>query len=148
MESYVSFSDDNILDSATSPEGSLEDATRVAIPWGALPTSTGTPTEEEAAEEPVPPEVVTKEAAPAGKPLKGSTLPPVAVDHPTGGLTTPQAQHEEQKKMEAPHGGYPHLDKNVTPSPAGYHCGTNCPGPKWIKGETLQLECRGRRAQH
>ena len=64
MESYVSFSDDTVPDGVTSPEGSLEDVTGVAIPRGTLPTSAGTPTKEEAAKEPAPPEVATKEAAP------------------------------------------------------------------------------------
>ena len=54
MESYVSFSNDAVLDSATSPEGSLEDVTRVTIPRSTSPTSMGTLTKEEPAEGPGP----------------------------------------------------------------------------------------------
>ena len=80
MESYMSFSDDAILDGATSPEGSQEYVTGVTIPRGTLPTSTSTPTEEESAEGPAPLDVATKEAAPTRKPLKGPTHPLVAVN--------------------------------------------------------------------
>ena len=75
MESYVSFSDDAVLDSATSQEGSLEDLTGVTIPRDAWLASTSTSTEEEPAEEPAPTEVTTKEAAPTRKPLQGTHLP-------------------------------------------------------------------------
>ena len=74
MESYVSFSDDAILDGAASLEGSLEDVTGVTIPRDALLTSTSTSTKEEPAEGPEPLEVATKEAAPAWKPQKGPQL--------------------------------------------------------------------------
>ena len=131
MESYVSFSNDAILDGAASLEGSLEDVNGVAIPRGALLASTGTPTEE-VAEGPAPLEVATEEAAPTRKPLMGPTHPPVAVDNPTA---------EEN-------GGSPQwlpwLDKSVTPFLASYHCRTNSPSPQWIEGETPQLECRGK----
>ena len=45
----MSFSNDAILDGATSQEGSLEDLTRVTIPGDALPASINTSTEEEPA---------------------------------------------------------------------------------------------------
>ena len=106
MESYMPFSDDAILDGATSPEGSLEDVTRVTVPRGASLTSASTPTKEEPAEGPPPLEVVTKEASPR-KPHMGPTHLPVAVDDSTEGLTAPKAQHKEQRKLEAPHSGYP-----------------------------------------
>ena len=38
----------------------------------------------------------------------------------------------------------PWLDKSVTPSLASYCCGTNSSNPQWIKGETPQLEQRGK----
>ena len=91
MESYVSFSDDAILDSAKSPEGSLEDLTGVTIPRDSSPASTGTLTEEEPAEEPTTMEVATRETTPAGKPLKGPTHQPVTVNNPAEGLTALQA---------------------------------------------------------
>ena len=116
MESYMSFSNDAILDGATSPEGSLEDVTGVTIPRGALPTSTSTPTEEEPMEGPAPLEVATEEAACAGKPLRGPTPLLVAVDDSTEGLTAPQAQHKEWRKIEAPHSGYPGWTKVLHPS--------------------------------
>ena len=72
MESYVSFSDDAILDGAASLEGSLEDLTGVTIPGDALPASTSTSIKEEPAEEPAPMEVTTEEAAPT---MKYCTLP-------------------------------------------------------------------------
>ena len=118
MGSYASFSEDAILHSATSPEGSLEDVTGVAIPRGPLPTSASTPTEEEATKEPAPLEVASKEAAPTEKPFEGPTHLLVAVNDSNDsaeGLTTPQAQPEEQKKMEAPHGGYPSRTKVLHP---------------------------------
>ena len=102
MESYVSLSDDAILDGATLLEGSLEDITRVTIPWGALTTSTSTPTKEEPVEGPAPLEVVTEEAVPTRKPCKRATHLLVAVNDSAEGLTAPQAQHEEQGKLEAP----------------------------------------------
>ena len=107
MESHVSFSDDAILDGATSQEGSLEDLAGVTIPGDALPASTGTSTEEEPAEGQAPMEVTTKEAAPVMKPLKGPTDLLVTVDDPTERPTTLQAQHEEQRKVEAPHSTFP-----------------------------------------
>ena len=70
MEAYVSFSNDAILDGASSQEGSLTDLTGVTIPRNALPTSTGTSTEKEPTEESASMEVVTEKAAPTGKPLK------------------------------------------------------------------------------
>ena len=91
MQSYVSFSDDAVLDSATSLEGSLEDLTRVTIPRDAPLTSTSTSTKEEPAEGPAPLEVATEEADPTGKPLKGPTHPLVAVNDPAEGLTALQA---------------------------------------------------------
>ena len=91
MEPYMSFSDDAILDGATSQEGSLKDLTGVTIPRDALPASTGTSTKEEPAEEPVPMEVATKEAASTRKPLKEPTHLLVTVDDPTGELTALQA---------------------------------------------------------
>ena len=103
----VSFSDDAILDDATSPEGSLEDLTRVTIPGDAPPASTGTSTKEEPAEEPAHMEVTTEEAAPAMKPLKGSTYLPVTVSNPTEKPTALQAWHEEQRKVEAPDSNFP-----------------------------------------
>ena len=116
MESYVSFTDGTILDSAASLEGSLEDVTGVAIPRGTMPTSTCTPIEEETAKEPVPPEVATKEAAPAEKPLEEPTHLLVAVDDPTEELTATQAQHKGQRKTEAPHSDYPGWMKLLHPS--------------------------------
>ena len=91
MKSYVSFCHDAILDGAALPEGSLEDITGVTIPRGALPTSTGTPTEEEPTEGPAPLEVATEEVASSGKLLKGPTHLPVAVNDSAEGLTAPQA---------------------------------------------------------
>ena len=58
-------------------------------------------------EEPAPIEVVTEEAAPAGKPLEGSTHLLVTVNDPTEELTVLQVQHGEQMKVEAPHSGFP-----------------------------------------
>ena len=102
MESYMSFSDDAILDGAASLEGSVEDVTGVPIPRGALPTSIDTPTKEEPTEGPTPMEVGTKEAATTEKILEGPTHPLVVVDNSAEGLTTPQTQHEGQRKLEAP----------------------------------------------
>ena len=82
MEPYGSFSDDAILDGAASQEGSLEDLNGVTILRNNLLASPNTSTEEEPAEEPAPTEVATEEAAPAGKPLKGPTCPPVTVNDP------------------------------------------------------------------
>ena len=87
----MSFSNDAILDGATSPEGSLEDVTRVAILRSASLTSTSTSTKEEPTKGPAPLEDATEEAAPTGKPLKIPTHLPVAVDDSAGGLTAPQA---------------------------------------------------------
>ena len=115
MESYMTFSNDTILDGAASPEWSLEDVTGVAIPRGALPTSVSTPTKEEAAEEPAPLEIATEEAAPTEKPLEGPPHPPVAVNDSAEGLPAPHGQPKEQKKMEAPHGGYPSWMKVLHP---------------------------------
>ena len=115
MESYLSFSDDAVLDGATSLEGSMEDVTRETIPRDTPPTSTSTPTEEEPTEWPAPLEAATKEAAPAGKPLKGPTHLLVAADDPAEGLTALQAQHKKQRKMEAPHSGYPAWTKVLHP---------------------------------
>ena len=91
MESYMSFSDDAVLDGATSQEGSLEDLTGVTIPGDAPLASTGASTKEEPAEEPTPMEVTTKEAAPIMKPFKGSTHLLVTVDNPAGRPTALQA---------------------------------------------------------
>ena len=91
MESYMSFSDDAILDGAAPPEGSLEDVTRVTIPRGTLPTSTSTPTKEEPTEGPAPLEVASEEVAPTRKPFKGPTHLPVTVNDSAEGLTVPQA---------------------------------------------------------
>ena len=91
MELYMSFSNDAILDGATSLKGSVEDVTGVTIPRGTLPTSTGTCTEEEPTEGPAPLKVATEEAAPTGKPLKGPTHLPVTVDNSAEELTAPKA---------------------------------------------------------
>ena len=90
IESYVSFSDDAIVDGTTSWDGPLEDVTGVIIPRGTLPTSTSTPTKEEPAEGPAPLEVATEEEAPAGKPLKGPTHLPVAVNNSAGDWLLPR----------------------------------------------------------
>ena len=107
MEPYVSFSNDAILDGATSQEWLLEDLTGLTIPRTALPASTGTSTEEEPVEKPAPTEVTTEETAPTGEPLKGPTHPAVTTNNPTEGPTAPQVQHEEHTKVEAPHSGFP-----------------------------------------
>ena len=87
----MSFSNDAILDSAASLEGSLEDLTGVTIPTDALLASTGTSTKEEPAKDQAPIEVTTKEAAPTGKPLRGPTHLPVTVNNPAEGQTALQA---------------------------------------------------------
>ena len=69
--------------------------------------STSTSTEEEPTEEPAPMEVTTKEAVPTMKPLKGATHPLVTTDDPTERPTVLQAWHEDQRKVEAPHGSFP-----------------------------------------
>ena len=115
MGPYVSFSDDVVLDGATSQEGSLEDLTGVTIPRNALPASTSTSTEEEPTEKPAPTEVTTTEAAPSRKPLKGPTHLPVTIDNPTVELTALQVQHEEQMKVEDPHSGFPSWTKVLHP---------------------------------
>ena len=91
IESYMSFSNDAVLDGVALLEGSLEDITGVTIPRVPLLTSTSTPTKEESTEGPAPPEVATEEAAPTRKPHEGPTLLPVAVDNSAEGLTAPQA---------------------------------------------------------
>ena len=90
MEPYMSFSDDAILDGATSQEGCLTDLTGITIPRNTLPTSTSTSTEKEPVEESAPMEVVTEEAVPAGKPLEGPTHLLVTIDDPTEELTALQ----------------------------------------------------------
>ena len=60
-------------------------------------------------------EVVTEEAAPTGKPLKGHTHPPVTVYDPAEELTALQVQHGEQAKVEAPHSGFPSWTKVLHP---------------------------------
>ena len=116
MGSYMSFSDETILDGTALHDGSLEDVTGVTISRGTLPTSTSTPTKEEPAEGLASLEVATEEVAPAGKLCKGPTHPPVAVNDSAEGLTAPQAQHKEQGKLEAPHSGYPSWMKVLHPS--------------------------------
>ena len=107
MEPYMPFSNDAILDSSASQEGSLEDLTVVTIPRNAPSTSTSTFTEEEPAEKSASTEATTKQAAPTRDPLKGPTHLAVTVSNPTEKLTAPQIQHEEQTKVEVPHSGYP-----------------------------------------
>ena len=60
-------------------------------------------------------EVVTGEAAPTGKPLKGCTHPPVTVNDPTEEPTALQVRHGEQAKVEAPHSGFPSWMKVLHP---------------------------------
>ena len=115
MGSYVSFSNDAILDGATSQEGCLEGLTGVTIPRNALPAPTSTSTEEESMEKPAPTEVTTEGAAPTGEPFKGPTHLAVTVGNPAEEPTTPQVQHEEQIKIEAPHSGFPGWTKVLHP---------------------------------
>ena len=148
MALYMSFSNDVVLDGAASPEGSPEDITRVTIPRGASLTSTSTPTEEEPAEGPAPLEVATKEAAPTRKPLEGPTHLPVAVNNSAEGLTAPQAQHEEQRKMEAPHSDYPRWTKVLHPPQPVTTAEPIPPALSGLKGRHHSQSAGGRRAQH
>ena len=106
MEPYMSFSNDVILDGATSQEGSLEDLTGVTTPRNAPLASTSTSTEEEPTEKPEPTEVTTKEAGTTREPLKRPTHLVVTISNPAEKPTAPQVQGEEQTKVEAPHSGF------------------------------------------
>ena len=115
MEPYVTISDDAILDGATLQEGSLEDQSRVTTHRNTQPTSTNVSTEEEPTEKPAPTEVTTREVTPTEEPLEGPTILAATVSEPTEEPITPQVQHEEQAKVEAPHSDFPGWTKVLHP---------------------------------